>query len=215
MPEDRPAGSLELYFDFVSPFSYLAVERLAHTADADVAYVPVLFAGLLKHWQHKGPAEIPSKRRFTHRYVLWLAAREGIPLRVPPAHPFNPLAALRLAIACKNDVHTIRSVFRFIWQEGRRPDDPGDWRTLQERLNIADADIRIAQPAVKEALRRNGERALALGVFGVPSFVVRGELFWGFDALAFALAYARDPAVLENDEMRRLGDLPIGAERRE
>lgn len=205
--------TLDCYFDFVSPFSYFAVERLARAHDVDVSYVPVLFAGLLKHWQHKGPAEIPSKRRFTHRYVQWLAAREGIPFRVPPAHPFNPLAVLRLAIAYDNDAHTVRKIFRCIWQEGRRPDDPDDWRALQERLNITDADNRIAQPAVKERLRRNGERALTLGVFGVPTLVVRGELFWGFDALPFALAYARDPSVLDNDEMRRLRDLPIGATR--
>lgn len=214
MTNASSAQRLELYFDFVSPFSYFAVERLERDAnDVGVTLVPVLFAGLLKHWQHKGPAEIPSKRRFTMRYVQWLATRHDIPFKVPPAHPFNPLGALRLALALGGEPDAIRAIFRFIWQEGRRPDNPEDWRTLVERLNVEDADARIGRPDVKEALRQNGERALALGLFGVPTFVVRSELFWGFDALPFALEYARDPTVLENAEMRRLTDLPIGAVR--
>ena len=66
---------------------------------------------------------------------------------------------------------------------------------------------------VKDALRSNTEEAAARGVFGVPSFVVDGEVFWGADAIEFLNAYLKDRAVLRNDEMRRVDALPVGASR--
>jgi 2-hydroxychromene-2-carboxylate isomerase len=82
---------------------------------------------LLKHWDNKGPAEIPAKRRFTYRYVQRLTGRIGIPLRMPPAHPFNPLRVLRLSIALANRLEAVREILRFIWQEGRDPGTAADW----------------------------------------------------------------------------------------
>jgi 2-hydroxychromene-2-carboxylate isomerase len=95
------------YFDFVSPFAYLqfaGFERLP--GDLAISLKPVLFAGLLGHWEHKGPAEIPAKRRQTYRYCHWLAGKRGMPYKMPPRHPFNPLAVLRLAIALGADAET-------------------------------------------------------------------------------------------------------------
>ena len=87
-------------FDFISPYSYLSFQQLpALPAGTQLELVPVLFAGLLNHFGQLGPAEVAPKRRFTYRFVLWRARRMGLPLKVPPAHPFNPLSALRLAIA--------------------------------------------------------------------------------------------------------------------
>ncbi len=206
---------VECYFDFISPFSYLAMERCQRLpTGVDVTFTPVLFAALLNYWQHKGPAEIPEKRRFTARYVQWLAAKQGIPLKMPEAHPFNPLTVLRLSIVLRNDPEVIRTIFRFIWRDGRRPDETDGWKDLTRSLNVKDADMRIALPDVKSELRSNGERALQLGVFGVPTFIVDGELFWGFDAIDFLVDYLKEPGLLRNDEMRRVSDLPIGAQRR-
>ncbi|MFQ5993784.1 MAG: 2-hydroxychromene-2-carboxylate isomerase [Acidiferrobacterales bacterium] len=206
---------LEWYFDFISPFSYLATDQF-HRLPAHVAItcIPVLFAGLLEYWKQKGPAELLTKRRFTNRYVQWLAVRHGVPFKAPPAHPFNPLRVLRLSIALDNDLEIIREIFHFIWREGRRPDAPEDWQALKQQLNVPDADERIAAPAVKDALRNNGECALAAGVFGVPTFIVDGELFWGFDGFEFLIDYLNDPELLNREEMRRVTDLPIGVERR-
>lgn len=205
---------VEWYFDFVSPFSYLAIERCHRLPqDARITFVPVLFAGLLNHWDHKGPAEIPAKRRFTGRHVQWLANKYGSPLKTPPAHPFNPLKVLRLSIVLNNEAEAIRTIFRFIWQAGRLPDDPDNWRELIQTLNVPNADERIAAREVKDQLRLNGERALQFGIFGVPTFIVDEQLFWGLDALDFLIDYLRDPAVLHSAEMRRISELPIGAER--
>ena len=123
------------FFDFVSPFAYFQCERLDRLPPGTtVEYRPILFAGLLKHWGHRGPAEIPAKRRFTYRQALWIARREGIPFRVPPAHPFNPLGALRLAIALGNEPAVVQSIFRFIWADGHRPDEKIGWAALIDKL---------------------------------------------------------------------------------
>ncbi len=202
------------FFDFISPFAYLQCERLdVLPRSAEIDLRPILFAGLLDHWGHKGPAEIPSKRRFTYRQALWIARRDGIPFRAPPAHPFNPLSALRLAIALGCEASTVRAIFRFIWSEGHRPDDPHSWKTLIERLGVHDADERISAPAVKSTLRANTDEAIALGVFGVPTIAVDGELFWGYDVTAMAAGYIEDPRGFSDSEMERMGSLPVGKER--
>src|SRR3981189_2888493 len=79
-------------FHVIAPFAYLAFPQLSRLpAHVSVELVPVLFAGLLQHFGQLGPAEIPSKRRFTYRFALWRARQLGLPMRMPPAHPFNPL----------------------------------------------------------------------------------------------------------------------------
>lgn len=202
------------YFDFISPFSYLQWCRLRTLRDRlPVAARPVLFAGLLAHWGHKGPAEIPAKRRFTYRHVQWLADRNGIVLRFPPAHPFNPLRALRLALALGAGEEAIDAIFRFIWEEGRDPNAAGQWSALQSRLGVS-GDALIEAHDVKTGLRRNVEEAVARGVFGVPTLAIGGELFWGFDATEMALDYIENPARFSAGEYARLERLPVAAARR-
>jgi 2-hydroxychromene-2-carboxylate isomerase len=207
--------TIDWYFDFISPFSYLQFEHFHRLPDSvQIQLRPVLFAGLLNHWDNKGPAEIPAKRRFTYRYVHWLARRHGILLRMPPAHPFNPLRVLRFSIALDNRLEVVREIFRFIWREGRDPGTAADWRLLQQRLGVTDADTRIADPEVKRILRRNTEDAITLGVFGVPTFVAGGELFWGFDATDLLLDFLGHPDLFDDPEMVRISHLPSAAQRR-
>jgi 2-hydroxychromene-2-carboxylate isomerase len=201
------------YFDFISPFSYLQCERLLEVPVA-VRPRPLLFAGLLGHWEHKGPAEIASKRRFTYEQIVWLARRDAIPLTFPPNHPFNPIKALRLAIALGGDIDTVRAIFRFIWREGNDAGSDEGWKALCHRMRADDADARIAAPEVKEALKRNGEEAIAAGVFGVPTLVIDGRIFWGYDATPMAHDYLSDPAGFDSAEMKRVGALPVGTARK-
>ena len=200
------------YFDFVSPYSYLQCERLGELGIA-VHPVPVVFAGLLKHWGHKGPAEMPSKRTFVYRQVLWIAERNRIQIRFPPRHPFNPIRALRLAVALDAEFGKVREIFRHVWRDGDDVDTDEGFRRLCERVGAADGEARVADPTVKAKLLANGEDALAAGVFGVPTLAIDGELFWGFDATEMALDYMRDPAAFVSPEMKRLDDLPVGASR--
>lgn len=204
------------YFDFVSPFAYLqfaGFERLPD--DLTVSLKPVLFAGLLGHWQNKGPAEIPAKRRQTYRYCHWLAGRRGIPFRTPPRHPFNPLGVLRLAISLGADMATVGTIFRHIWAEGNDGQDRDSLARLAAALGVEDLETRIGAPAVKQQLRANTDAAIAQGVFGVPSFVLDGEVFWGEDATEMMLDYLGDPERFRRGEFERIGDLPTAAQRKE
>jgi len=200
--------SVDWYFDFVSPYSYIALHRLGELSHP-VTYKPVLFAGLLNHWGQKGPAEIPAKRRWTYRWCTWWAKQLGVPFRFPPAHPFNPLPHLRLALACGSRPEAVKRIFEWIWMSGEPADDPARFGALCSELNVDPA--RLSE--MKDALRMNTEAAAARGVFGVPSLVADGEVFWGADAVDFAKAFLADPAVLRNDEMRRVDSLPVAASR--
>jgi 2-hydroxychromene-2-carboxylate isomerase len=203
------------YFDFVSPFAYLASERLATLAPAlRIRYRPVLFAALLDAHGQKGPAEIPAKRAFTYRHVVWLAKRMGIALKFPHEHPFNPLPLLRLAVACECTPDAVHRIFRFVWRDGRLPDLPIEWHELTHDLGVPDAAARIASAEVKDALRRNTDEALARGVFGVPTLAIGEALFWGADATEMARDYAAAGCRFDDPEYERVATLPEGATRR-
>ncbi|MYG53595.1 MAG: 2-hydroxychromene-2-carboxylate isomerase [Rhodospirillaceae bacterium] len=204
---------IDWYFDYISPFAYLQSQRLGEFAGAaEIRPVPVLFAGLLNATGTLGPAEIPAKRLWTYRFCQFTADRAGVPFRMPPAHPFNPLRVLRLSIALDGDLAAIDAIFRFIWGEGRDP--VADWPALAEALGVADADALIAAEDVKAALKANTAAAVAAGVYGVPTLAIDGQAFWGVDGTDFALAYLADPGILETGAMKRLETLPAAAERR-
>ena len=178
-------ASADWYFDFVSPFSYLQCEQLPQLERSiRVRYRPVLFAGLLKAHGHKGPAEIPAKRRFTYQFVAWQAKRIGVPLKFPAVHPFNPLPLLRLAVAADADPDVVRRIFRFVWRDGRVGDLPIEWAELMTEIHMPDAAARIESPEVKAALRRNTDEAIARGVFGVPTQAIGDARVWGAHATA-------------------------------
>ena len=203
-------ASIDWYFDFVSPFSYVSLYRLKELP-GEVCYKPVLFAGLLKHWGQKGPAEIPAKRRWTYRWCTWWASELGIPFRFPAAHPFNPLAHLRLALACGSDPQAVKRIFEWIWMSGENANDPARFSALCGELKIDPA--RLADPQIKDALKNGTVEAATRGVFGVPSFAVDGEIFWGADSLEFLKAFLKDPSAIRNEEMQRVDGLPVAAAR--
>lgn len=203
------ATSVDWYFDFVSPYSYIALHRLSEIP-AQVAHKPVLFAGLLNHWGQKGPAEIPAKRKWTYRWCTWWAKELGIPFRFPAEHPFNPLQHLRLALACDSRPAAVKRIFESLWITGANANEPARFQTLCAELGVRPDDL----GAVKDALRRNTENAAACGVFGVPSFVIDGEVFWGADSIEFVKAFLANKRVLRNEEMHRVDTLPVGVARK-
>ena len=205
---------IDWYFDFISPFAYLASARLSRLpAGVELRPRPILFAGLLQHWQTLGPAEIAPMRKFTFRHIRWLADRDAIDLKLPPMHPFNPLKLLRLCILLGADAALVQRLFRFVWAEGRSADRAGDWQALLGELGVPDADPRLEAAEVKRQLRLNTDEAIERQLFGVPSFVVDGEVFWGYDAMDFLLAYLRDPSILQAPGMREADALPDGPQR--
>jgi 2-hydroxychromene-2-carboxylate isomerase len=184
---------VDFWFDPISPYAYLAFERLPQALQGRshvVNYRPLLFAGLLKHWGQKGPAEIGPKRDWTMRQVAWIAHTHGIALQLPAVHPFNPLALLRLLLACAPEGglpnrHACETVFRHVWIGGADPNDPARLQALQQALPLQ-RDPQSDE--VKQALRAATDEAIALGLFGVPTLRIEGRLFWGVDALEMAAA---------------------------
>ena len=203
------------YFDFISPFSYLQLGKIQGLRSRlEITPVPIVFGAVLKHHGQLGPAEIPGKREFTYRAVQWTAKHEGIALRFPPAHPFNPIAALRLAIAAGATWPAITAIFEHIWKYGRAGDDAQALADVGRDLGVGDVAAAIAVEDVKASLRANTEAALAVGVFGVPTLRVGAEFFWGNDATPIIENWLGDPRLFADAEYRRIAQLPRTVERR-
>lgn len=206
--------TLRWYFDFISPFSYLHWQKIRGLmTQQPLEPVPILFAAVLSAHGQKGPAEIPGKREFTYRHVLWQARRQGIELRFPPAHPFNPIPALRVCIAADNTPAAIEAIFNRIWAEGQAADSLEALAPVMEALGVS-AD-RVGSETVKSTLRSNTDAALAAGVFGVPTLQIGDALFWGNDVHGFAMEVLRDPQTIEDAEMQRIASLPVGVRRQQ
>jgi len=200
-------------FDVISPFSYLSLRQLDRLPkDVEIEYVPVLFAGLLNHHGQTGNAEIESKRRFTYRFALWRARKLGIPMRMPPAHPFNPLHALRLIIAAGGSRKAIETVFDAVFWHSRDVADPAVIEDLARQLGVAAAAL--SDSKVKQRLHDNTNWAIERGVFGVPTFIVGNETFWGHDSFDMVVDYLHDPALFQDSEMQKIEQLPVGVMRR-
>lgn len=210
---------IDFWFDVVSPYSHLAFERLPQALEGHshvVSYRPVLFAGLLQHWGQKGPAEIGPKRDWTYRQVLWLAQRHGIELALPAAHPFNPLALLRLLWACAPAGGTpnrlaCETVLRHVWHGGQAADDP-------QRLAALEASLQPRRDPrgdeVKADLRSHTEAAVAQGLFGVPTMVAGGRAYWGFDGLEMLADAVAGGAWSSGPDWDAAAALPVGVQRR-
>jgi len=184
---------ITFYLDFISPYAYLAFEQLPRALQG-LSYAvdlrPVLFAAFLQKHGQLGPAEIQPKRDWTYRQVMWLGHANGIAIDMPSAHPFNPLALLRLSLACGKDGlinrHVAEAVFRHVWRGG---EDATDARRLDALRQILQPARDPAGDDVKAELKSNTDAALSAGLFGVPAFAVDDKLFWGFDALPMLRAY--------------------------
>lgn len=200
----QPGGErVELFFDYLSPYAYFAalqLPALCQRRGAELVHRPILFAGLLDHFGHRGPAEIPAKALYTFRDCARWARARGVPFRAPRHHPFPPLTALRLSlaeVAGEHQARVVETLFRFGWGDGGDLGDPDALVRALDAAGLPGAELRAraGEPAAKAALRRDTEAAIARGVFGVPTTIARGELLWGNDRLDVleAILEGRDP----------------------
>ena len=193
---------ITMYFDFISPYAYLAFKEIERGLNnrVDITYRPILFGGLLNHYGQLGPAEIPYRREWTFLQALWQWKEAGIPIQLPKSHPFNPLPLLRLAIAETKSgdpsKETCRKIFEFVWNRGIDVTDEVEFRELSSAIKLAREPN---DPDVKEQLKKNTEEAIANHVYGVPSFYYNNKIFWGNDSLKMLEAYIDgDPWIDEN-----------------
>ena len=203
------------YFDFISPFAYLQFAQFPNLpTNIEITPVPIVFGAILQHWGQLGPAEIPPKRRFVYRFFQWNADQLGIPFTMPPVHPFNPIPALRLCTAAGADIKHTRAVFDLIYGKGIQPDSPEGIQLIGGALNISDPELTMRDPVVKNTLHANTAQATSDGVFGVPSFVINGEVFWGGDSTEMMLDFLKNPALFETPEMNRISNMEMGLTRK-
>lgn len=209
--------TITFYLDFISPYAWLAFNALPQVLQGishRVVHKPVLLGAMLKHHGQLGPAEIAAKRDWTYRQVLWLAHQQGVELKLPSAHPFNPLALLRLAVACDADGEPNRfvceQIFRHVWCSGQDAADADRLAQLSAQLQpLRDP----ASTPVKQGLQSNTEQALTQGLFGVPSFAVDDKVFWGQDALPMLRAYLLGDAWFDGPDWNAVQATAVGVRR--
>ena len=213
---------IELFFDFISPYSYLACSRareLGAKVGHEVDPRPVLLAAILNALGTKGPAEVPPRRAYVIKDVLRAADRAGIEVRLPPTHPFNPLAALRAAAVDVDRTTRWRIVDAFYaaaWKKGESIESHERVAAILREAGLDQLVEIAAAPEAKERLRRNTDEAIARGAFGVPTMFVDGEMFFGFDSFPAIERFVRgeDPVAKHADLLDRWATLPASAARR-
>ncbi|MFM0737831.1 2-hydroxychromene-2-carboxylate isomerase [Paraburkholderia xenovorans] len=198
------------FYDFVSPFTYLLLEQHEKWPGFDFTFTPVVLNDLYRHWGQSPAYSVPAKRTFLYRHALFRAEQLGIPFKMPPAHPFESIKPLLLATAVQGDIQFVREIFRFIWREGRDPSSDAAFAELCERVGQPDGPELIKNAEVDAQLQRNTADAIKLGVYGVPTFYLNKQLFWGEDALPMVLYCARTPNWLDSKEVKRISNLPSG-----
>jgi 2-hydroxychromene-2-carboxylate isomerase len=224
-PSSHPMASIELFVDFISPYSYLAwcqLPALAERHRRRILVKPVLFAGVLSALGTRGPAEVPARRAYLLKDLLRRAPGGGVPLALPPAHPFNPLLALRVAAQPMDEderARVVTALFDAVWRTGTGVETE---EQVAQALAPAGVDVktllhRANEVIAKTTVRANTHMLVAAGGFGVPTMFVDGEMFFGSDSLPQMDAFlsGADPTHTEAARalLDRWKDLPATARR--
>jgi 2-hydroxychromene-2-carboxylate isomerase len=210
-------ASLDFYCDFISPYAYLGwtqIHALAARHGREVRPIPVLFAALLKHAGTLGPAEIPAKRTYIYKDTLRTARALGVPFAPPPSHPFNPLLALRVATANPSRA-VVDALYRATWGGGGGVESESAIGRVLDAAGLPSATLLAAanEPATKQRLRDATDAAIARGVFGVPTMIADGELFWGVDSFAHLERFLAGHDTVTADDAAAFARLVPSAER--
>lgn len=187
--------TVEFFFDFGSPTTYLAwtqLPRICAAAGATLVYRPMLLGGVFQATGNASPVTIPAKGKYMLTDMARFARRYGVPMRFNPHFPINTLALMRGAVGVQlrwpqrfDDY--VRAMFTAMWVEGRNMGDPAIVaETLGQAGFVARALLELtADPAIKEALKKNTEEAVSRGAFGAPTMFVGEQMFFGQDRLDF------------------------------
>jgi 2-hydroxychromene-2-carboxylate isomerase len=193
--------SVEFFFDFGSPTSYLAwtqLPRIASEAGAQIVWRPMLLGGVFKASGNQSPVSIPAKGRYMLQDLARFARRYGVPLAFNPHFPINTLYLMRGAVGYLGSAQFrpyVQAVFEALWVQQQ---NLGKAEVVAAVLNAAGLDAAeferlVSDEAVKQRLKDNTEEALQRGVFGAPTFFVGSEMFFGQDRLDFVAEALTQP----------------------
>ena len=191
--------TIEFWFDFGSPTTYLAhtqLPRIAREAGAQLIYKPMLLGGVFKATGNTSPVAVPAKGRWMNRDIARWAARYGVPFAFNPHFPINTLTLMRGAAGLQLRQPEafgayVDAVFQAMWAAPRNLGDSSEVATLLATLPAglglsAEAfTALVADPEVKARLVANTDEAVARGVFGAPTCFVGEAMFFGQDRLDF------------------------------
>lgn len=184
---------VQFYFDFLSPYSYVAWTWV-RTQSFEFEYIPVSVPSVISHYDTKGPAQIKPKRDYLFKDLLRFTELNNIPFTTPKSLPFNSLYALRLALKSVAGAHqkeVIDTIFCAGWVEGLEigSDDVLKEILLSKGLPVEELFSKMEARESRISLKENIESGLKKNLFGVPTFLVDEEIFWGNDSIKYLEMY--------------------------
>ena len=191
--------SFDFYFDFISPYSFLAhkqIEKIERSEGIKIRYRPILLGGLHNLHGIKAPAFIPAKAKHMIRDCKLIAEKNNIKFRFNSYFPIKSLNLMRGVLVAEEDnikKYYIENIFNTIWQDGLNMNDEIIIHKILKNLSINPKTffLRSSSSLIKDSLRKKTNDAYEKGVFGAPTFISNGKIFWGQDRIEFALNEAR------------------------
>ena len=187
--------SFDFYFDFVSPYSFLAhkeIKKIESKEQVKIKYNPILLGGLHNLHGIKAPAFIPAKAKHMIRDCKLIAERNNVRFRFNSYFPIRSLNLMRGVLVSEEDNYKnyyIDSIFNSIWRDGLNMNDENIVEKVLKNLNVNPKTflLRSASSSIKDSLKKRTNEAYEKGIFGAPSFVSNNKIFWGQDRIEFAL----------------------------
>ena len=181
---------LEFFFDYVSPYSYLANSQLNSVKEIEIQFRPMFLGGVMKATGNKPPGALPVRGKYLTKDIKRWAKHYEISFKFNSIFPQNTLKSLRLSLAAQNhgvfnNIHQSLFDAMFIYNQDLSQDNVlaeiikknslDDYRLMEE----------IEDSSIKSALKKNTDEAIARGVFGAPTFFIDEEMFFGNDRFEF------------------------------
>ena len=185
----------EFYFDFISPYSFLAhkeIKKIEKKFSIKVQYKPILLGGLHNLHGIKAPAFIPAKARHMIRDCKLIAEKNKVKFKFNSYFPIRSLNLMRGVLVAEEDnfkSYYVDTIFNSIWQDGLNMNDDNVIQKVLKNLNVNPKTffLRSASASIKDSLRKRTSDAYDKGIFGAPSFVSNNKVFWGQDRIEFVL----------------------------
>ncbi len=185
---------MDFYFDFLSPYSYLAFQwlkknrSLLDSLSIEINFHPTILSKLIHSYETKGPAEIESKRNYLFKDCLRYSSLNKISFNTPKTLPFNSLYALRLVLACPRDkkFDLVDSIFTKGWGRGEEIGEEEEFFEILKENGLPNSLMEeTTSKEVRKELKQVLTNATSKGVFGLPTFIYKDELFWGNDSTKY------------------------------
>tara|TARA_B100000963_G_scaffold323300_1_gene308026 strand:+ start:284 stop:871 length:588 start_codon:yes stop_codon:yes gene_type:complete len=188
----------DFYFDFVSPYSFLAhkeLKKIEKKEGIKIRYIPILVGGLHNLHGIKAPAFIPAKAKHMIRDCKLIALKNGVRFKFNSYFPIRSLNLMRGVFVAEEDnikSYYIDSIFNTIWEDGLNMNDQVIIEKVLKNLSVNPKTfiLRSTSSSIKDSLRKKTNDAYEKGIFGAPTFVVNNKIFWGQDRIEFALREA-------------------------